>query len=91
MKPPAPPAGETSDVPLNPDYEDLPDTPGVEEVYYLCTGCHSTAIIKQQRIPDAQWDYLWTWMIETQGMAEPDPETKELMLDYLKLHFSSER
>jgi cytochrome c len=80
-----------SEVPLNADFEDLPDTPGVEETYYLCTGCHSTAIIKQQHIPDAQWDYLWTWMIEKQGMPETDEETKAIVLGYVKQHFSSER
>lgn len=75
----------------NPDFENLPDTPGVEETYYQCVACHSTAIIKQQRISDARWDYLWNWMVEKQGMLEPDAETKRTVLTYLKTHFSSER
>jgi hypothetical protein len=91
LKPKAKQPDDGPTVPLNADFEDLPDTAGVEETYYLCTGCHSTAIIKQQHIPDAQWDYLWTWMIEKQGMPETDEETKALVLGYLKQHFSSER
>lgn len=75
----------------NPDFGNLPDTPGMEDTYYLCSACHSVAIIRQQRLSDARWDYLWTWMIEEQGMPEQDPETKETILSYLKRHFSSQR
>ena len=76
---------------LNPEFEDLPDTAGVEETYYQCVACHSTAIIKQQRISDARWEYLWDWMVDDQGMPETDAATKETILTYLKTHFSSER
>jgi len=90
-KPRGPAPSDAPAVPLNPEFDDLPDTPGVEETFYLCTACHSTAIIKQQQVTDAQWDYLWTWMIETQGMPEVDEETRAIILAYLKQHFSSER
>lgn len=86
----APRSGE-SDVDLNPELGNLPDTPGVEETFYLCSACHSVAIIKQQHISDARWNYLWNWMIEEQGMPEQDAETKATILSYLKRHFSSER
>ena len=76
--------------PPNAEFENLPDTPGVEETYYGCTACHSTAIIKQQSLSDARWDYLWNWMIKEQGMAETDEETKATILAYLKTHFSSQ-
>ncbi|MGP9820651.1 hypothetical protein ACTZWW_11595 [Salinarimonas sp. NSM] len=79
------------DVPRNPDFADLPDTPGMEDTYYLCSACHSLDIVTQQRLTDARWDYTWTWMVEQQGMAEMDAETKETILSYLKRHFSSER
>ncbi len=42
-------------------------------------------------ITDARWDDLWQWMVDEQGMFEPEPETKTVILDYLKTHFSSER
>src|SRR3546814_12561898 len=82
------PAQEGSDVALNPEYGNLPDTPGVEDTFYLCSACHSLAIIKQQRVPPRRWDYLWNWMIEKQGMPEQDVETKQAILTYLKRHFS---
>lgn len=75
----------------NPELGGLPNGSGAEETYYQCVACHSTAIIKQQRITDARWDDLWHWMVEEQGMVEPDDETKALILGYLKQHFSSER
>ena len=78
-------------VELDPELGNLPDTPGIEDTFYLCSACHSISIVRQQRIADARWDYLWTWMVEKQGMPEQDPETKERILSYLKRHFSSER
>lgn len=96
MRPPPPAAaapapGGSGAAALNPEFENLPDTAGVEDTYYMCTACHSAAIIKQQRISDARWDYLWDWMIEDQGMADPGEEMKQTILAYLKEHFSSER
>lgn len=69
----------------------LPDGPGAEGTYYQCVACHSTEIIKQQRVTDHRWDELWKWMVEAQGMVEPDDETKKVILTYLKENFSSER
>ena len=86
-RPAAPQEGE-SDVALNPELGNLPDTPGVEETFYLCTACHSAATFTQQRLPRSRWDYLWTWMIEKQGMPEQDPETRQAILSYLERHFS---
>lgn len=79
---------EGGDVALSSEYGNLPDTPGVEETYFLCSACHSLSIIKQQRLPPSRWDYLWTWMVETQGMPEQEPETKPTILSYLKRHFA---
>ncbi|MGJ3265042.1 MAG: hypothetical protein ACFE0R_17595 [Salinarimonas sp.] len=87
----APAAPPADDVPRNADFDNLPDTPGMEDTFYLCSACHSLDIVTQQRMTDARWDYTWTWMVEQQGMAEMDAETKDLILGYLKRHFSSQR
>lgn len=89
--PPAVTQKSEKTIEVNPELGNLPDTEGAEETYYQCIACHSTAIIKQQHISDERWDYLWSWMIEDQGMYEPDDKTKEIILAYLKQHFSSER
>lgn len=75
----------------NQEFGGLPDGEGAEETYYQCVACHSTEIIKQQRVTDHRWDELWRWMVEAQGMVEPEPDTKTLILTYLKTNFSSER
>lgn len=75
----------------NEEFGNLPNGVGAEETYYQCVACHSTAIIRQQHLTDARWDYLWGWMVKEQGMYEPDDDAKDLILTYLKTHFSSER
>lgn len=75
----------------NAEFGGLPDAPGVEDTYYQCTACHSTEIIKQQRVSDTRWNELWTWMVDAQGMIEPEPETKDIIMSYLKQNLSSER
>ena len=71
--------------------EDWPRTEGWEETGYLCSACHSLALVKQQGLPRFRWDQLLDWMVEEQGMAEPDAEERELILDYLTRHFNPER
>lgn len=85
------PAPDAPEVERDPELGNLPIGPGAEDTFYQCVACHSMAIIKQQRLSDERWDYLWTWMVEEQGMYEPEEETKDLILTYLKTHFSSER
>lgn len=75
----------------NPEFGGLPDGPGAEDTYYMCSACHSIALVKQQRLTDARWDYLWNWMIEEQGMADAGEEYRQTILGYLKQHYSSER
>lgn len=64
-----------------------PPGPGQVEAGRLCGACHSLAIVKQQRLSRAAWDRLLTWMVQEQGMAEPEPERRALMLEYLVTHF----
>ena len=84
-------ASPALDAATNPEFGNLPDGIGAEETYYQCVACHSTAIIRQQHLTDARWEYLWTWMVKEQGMYDPEDETKDIILTYLKTHFSSER
>ncbi len=75
----------------NPELGGLPDAPGAEDTFYLCSACHSIRMVTQQRVSDQRWDYLWDWMIQEQNMPEQDEETREAILGYLKTYFSSER
>ncbi|GJL96088.1 MAG: hypothetical protein DHS20C05_24930 [Hyphococcus sp.] len=69
------------------DYWGLPRSKGSEETAAYCTACHSLRIVMQQRQSRDGWDYLLTWMTEKQGMAEPFPEDREILLDYLTREF----
>lgn len=86
---PAPDAAERP--PDDPELDGLVDAPGAEDVFYTCSACHSVALVRQQRLSDARWDYLWNWMIEEQGMADGGEELRATILDYLKQYYSSER
>lgn len=77
--------------PGNPELGGLPDAPGAEETYYLCSACHSISLVTQQRLTDERWNYLWDWMVREQGMSDQDEETREMIISYLQTHFSSER
>lgn len=80
-----------TDVARDPEFDNLPISPGMEDTYYSCTGCHSAQTFMQMRLTDARWDYLWGWMIKEQGMPDYGEEMREVILGYLKTHFSSER
>ncbi len=60
----------------------LPHT-GRETVFGICTQCHSTAIILQNRMTRERWDTTITWMQEKQGLYYLPPDTRNEILDYL--------
>ncbi len=69
---------------LDPDW---PQGPGREEAFYLCSACHSLAIVKQQGLSRESWDELLVWMVEEQGMDELEPDERVLILDFLAANF----
>lgn len=73
------PLDETPDV--------LPEAPGRDETFYLCTGCHGTALIRAQGMGRGQWDDSINWMVEKHNMQRPDEATRTLVLDYLSAVF----
>ncbi|QPC42289.1 hypothetical protein HW532_05970 [Kaustia mangrovi] len=66
---------------------DWPEGPGREDVGYFCSACHSLAIVKQQGLTRGQWDEMFDWMVEEQGMPELEGEMREEFLDYLSENF----
>ena len=73
------------------DWQGLPPGPGREEVFYTCQACHSLRIVVQQGLSRDSWEESLVWMVEEQGMPEPDEETLTLMLDYLAEHYGVDR
>lgn len=65
----------------------LPAGEGQEEVFYACTACHSTALIRRSRFSESRWDELMTWMTEVHGMAPLEGDERRLIVTYLAQHF----
>ncbi len=52
-----------------------------------CTGCHSAALITQNRMTREQWDYAIVWMQQTQNLWDLGPN-KAAILDYLEKNYA---
>ena len=65
----------------------LPDGEGRDEVFYGCTTCHNTALIRRSRLSRTAWDGLMDWMVEKHGMAPLEGEDRRVVVDYLARHF----
>lgn len=65
----------------------LPPGAGREEVFYACQACHSLKTVQQQGLSRESWEETLVWMIEEQGMAEPEPEEMDLLLGYLSTYY----
>lgn len=76
-----PPAGyvrDSADVP-----ENLPDGAAREEVFWFCTACHSSELVRRQGLTRDRWDDLLTWMTDRHGMAPLEGTDRTKFLDYL--------
>lgn len=67
------------------------DAPGVEATYYACTACHSEMIVAQQGLTRDEWDEMFDWMVEEQGMSEIEEPERSEILDYLAAHYNTDR
>lgn len=61
----------------------LPDGPHRDEVFYVCTACHSSRLVKNQGMSRERWDETLHWMTERHGMAPLEGEERQRVLDYL--------
>jgi hypothetical protein len=69
------------------EFDSLAPGEGREETYGTCLACHSSAIIRQQRLTRVVWGQVLDDMVEEMGMGEPLSEDREKMLDYLAEHY----
>ena len=65
------------------DFEGLPPGEGREDVFYTCQACHSLITVLQQRLYRDVWEETLEWMIEEQGMPQPEPDEYARILEYL--------
>ena len=60
---------------------------GRDEAFYICTGCHGSAIVRQQGLTRDGWNGTIDFMVAAKEMAPLDAETRTLLLDYLSAAF----
>jgi len=62
---------------------------GFEIVKATCTGCHSSAIVLQNKFTREGWKAKIVWMQETQGLWDLG-DNESIILDYLAKHHAPE-
>ena len=77
----APTTGYVRDVADVP--ENLPEGANREEIFWFCTACHSSELIRRQGLARDRWDELLTWMTDRHGMAPLEGAERDKYLDYL--------
>lgn len=69
----------------------FPAGDGQEETFYICTACHSSALVRQQGLSRDGWDRLIDFMMERHNMAPLDAVDRKQVVDYLAQHFPPRR
>jgi hypothetical protein len=66
--------------------DDLPEGPGRDETFGMCTACHGYKLVSNQGMSRNKWDETLTWMTERHNMPALQGADRELILDYLSAH-----
>jgi cytochrome c len=48
-------------------------------------------IVAQQGLTRDEWDEMFEWMVEEQGMSEIEEPDRTQILDYLAAHYNTDR
>jgi hypothetical protein len=67
--------------------EDLPEGPGRDETFDMCTACHGYRLVSNQGMTRDKWDETLTWMTERHGMSDIQGAARARILDYLATHY----
>lgn len=62
--------------------------PGWDDVRAHCGGCHSHALVTQQRASRQTWLDLIRWMQATQNLWQLQPDVETRILDYLAANYA---
>lgn len=62
--------------------------PGWENVRAHCGGCHSHALVTQQRASRQTWLDMIRWMQQSQNLWQFQPEVETQILDYLAANYA---
>jgi len=62
---------------------------GFKTVRAVCTACHSSKLITQNKATYQGWKDMIVWMQETQGLQDLGPQEEEI-LEYLSTYYAPE-
>ena len=65
----------------------FPDGENRDEVFYLCTACHGSDLVRAQGHSRSRWADVLKIMVERHNMAELEGEELDKVLDYLAAAF----
>lgn len=65
----------------------FPDGEHRDEVFYLCTACHGSDLVKAQGHSRSRWADVLKIMVERHNMAELEGAELDKVLDYLATAF----
>jgi hypothetical protein len=68
----------------------FPAGPHRDAVFYFCTACHSSRLVRNQAMGRDRWSDTLDWMTERHGMPALEGEERERFLDYLTGAFGPE-
>jgi hypothetical protein len=69
--------------------EELPDGPMKAKAVTVCTECHESRIILQQRLSKAAWTKEVDKMVKWGAVV--DPADRDTLIDYLSLNFAADK
>ncbi len=69
--------------PRDEQVESLPEGPGREETFGLCSACHAYRLVSNQGMSRERWDETLTWMTSRHKMPDLQGDDRALILDYL--------
>jgi hypothetical protein len=77
------PAQAPAFAPRDEQVEDLPDGPGRDETFGLCSACHAYRLVSNQGMSRERWDETMAWMTQRHGMPDIQGADRDVILDYL--------
>jgi hypothetical protein len=79
------PAGAQQTAAPHPDsMEAMPNFPGREDAFNLCSACHSMRVVGRQGMSRQRWDETLIWMTEKHSMPPLEGAERVSVLDYLE-------
>ena len=69
--------------PRDEQVEDLPEGPGREETFGMCSACHAYRLVSNQGMSRERWDDTLTLMTTRHNMPDLQGAERALVLDYL--------